>query len=89
MLGQRVEDRHASRSYWRILLLPMAGGGPTRAPDDLGWGDEPPASVRNLLYGYNREAANGACCLLRRRDTEPAGSGVLYHLSVPKTTVDL
>ncbi|HET7013039.1 MAG TPA: tetratricopeptide repeat protein [Streptosporangiaceae bacterium] len=51
--GQRVEIGHAmQRSVLAVLLLDLGRVVPTERLIDRIWGEDPPASVRNVLYGY-------------------------------------
>ncbi|HEY3904580.1 MAG TPA: BTAD domain-containing putative transcriptional regulator [Streptosporangiaceae bacterium] len=85
--GRRVEIGHAiQRSVLAVLLFDLNRVVPTERLIDRVWGEEPPASVRNLLYGYMGKlraalAGTGGAALTRR-----AGG---YQLEVAEDHVDL
>ena len=89
--GQRVEVGHAmQRSVLAVLLLDRGRVVPTERLIDRVWGDEPPASVRNVLYGYIGKlraalasaSTGGASTTLARR----AGG---YELEAAEGHIDL
>ena len=87
--GHRVEVGHAmQRSVLAVLLLERGRVVPTERLIDRVWGDEPPASVRNVLYGYIGKlraalaGTDGASTTLARR----AGG---YQLEADEDHIDL
>jgi DNA-binding SARP family transcriptional activator/tetratricopeptide (TPR) repeat protein len=53
LAGRRIEIGHArQRSVLAVLLLDLNQVVPTERLIDRVWGENPPASVRNVLYGY-------------------------------------
>ncbi len=51
--GRRVEAGHArQRAVLAVLLFDLGQVVPVTRLIDRVWGDDPPASVRNVLYGY-------------------------------------
>jgi DNA-binding SARP family transcriptional activator/tetratricopeptide (TPR) repeat protein len=51
--GQRLNSGHArQRSVLAVLILDLCRAVPAGLLIDRVWGEDPPASVRNVLYGY-------------------------------------
>ncbi len=93
--GQRVEIGHAmQRSVLAVLLLELGRVVPTERLIDRVWGDEPPASVRNLLYGYIGKL-RAALASAATADPDPHDAPTLtrrsggYQLDAPEDHVDL
>lgn len=89
LAGQRVSIGHArQRSVLAVLLLDLNQVVPAERLIDRVWGEEPPASVRNVLYGYVSGLRSALAGVAEPGVTLGRGPGG-YRLEVDQDQVDL